>query len=72
MGSLPADDRSFLEAALKSAHEAYKARNGLSMKSHHEAGYPPSISPPQTDQPRPVNTCPAATLEQCYIHPPSL
>ena len=36
MGSLAADDRSFLEAALKHAHETYRERNALSMKSHHE------------------------------------
>ena len=38
MGSLAlaADDKIFLEAALKHAHEAYRARNAFSMTSHHD------------------------------------
>lgn len=38
MGSLApaADDRMLLEAALKSAHEFYRAKNELSLTSHHD------------------------------------
>ena len=67
MGSFGADDRSFLEAALKYAHEAYRANNVLSMKSHHEVRFHlvcnllglPNV-------PRLANTCPAAILGQSY------
>lgn len=42
MGSLAlhSDDKIFLEAALKYAHEAYRARNALSLKLHHDVSFP--------------------------------
>ena len=74
MGSLAADDRSFLEAALKHAHETYRERNALSMKSHHEVSSVrwTYMSRSHTDSLRHVDICLGATPGQCCIRPRSL